>query len=286
MIGYHELTLNQQGGGFNNGRKQQVLVIGAVMMGAFLHTFIMAGGFQTIKTTHAIFPGGDFCYKITTRDYATSMSLVESIGKDWGFKKREVDDNYADALYTIHLDAPMSTIGADRLRFAVGHLAQTTTDSKRIHRDVLMKKNKDIVPLTNKELKELAVQSIWPRLSYKTTHLPKVKQALVAQFPFTDGIVSALMFTYKIMPTMLKQAKEAGMNEPLVVMSTCSVKQQMCTHYAVSGKPFLLGQLQTKLYASTIGPETLLPWAEVKQTLLKPLAWVGIAQDAGNVDEL
>jgi hypothetical protein len=259
-------------------RQQQFLVICTVMVAAFLHSFVMAGGFHSIHTSSGPFEGGEFCYKITSRDYATSMSLAENIGQDMGIKTRQNDDEHPNPLYTLYMDSPAS-LSADRLRFAVGHLA-LTADSKRINREVLMKKNKDIVvPLSTKELNDLAVTEIWSRLVYKTVQLPRMKQALVTHLPFNDGFLSALLFTYKIMPSLLTQAKEAGMRGPIVVMSTCSVRDAMCTHYALSGKVFLLGQPETETYAANVKATSLLPWHHIQKTLLKPLVWSGIVND-------
>ena len=66
------------------------------------------------------------------------------------------------------------------------------------------------------------------------------------------------------------------MNEPIVVMSTCSARQHMCTHYALSGKTFLLGRADTNTYLGLVKPESLLPWADIQDSLLKPLVWTGL----------
>jgi hypothetical protein len=57
-------------------------------------------------------------------------------------------------------------------------------------------------------------------------------------------------------------------NEPIVI-TTCSKREQMCTHYAplVHGKRFLLGRPDTESYNAALGPEDLLNWHGMKLTL-------------------
>jgi hypothetical protein len=271
----HELTINEPRN--SPARRQQFLVICTIMAAVFLHSLVMAGGFQSVPTSPGIFDGGEFCYKYTVRDYAASMSLLESIGNDVGpiHGKSHRQHDFADVLYTLYMDAPKS-VAAEHLRFAVGHLAQTS-NAKKINHDVLLKKNKAVVPPTPAQLQDLPAHELWPKLPYKSVTLPKVN-ALVSNFPFTDGFVSALLFTYKVMPAILQQARQT-MKEPIVVISTCSASQQMCTHYAVPGKTFLLGQPDTATYASGLPSESFLPWTRMKKTLQKPLVWLGLTED-------
>mmetsp|Transcript_4557 Transcript_4557/g.7894 ORF Transcript_4557/g.7894 Transcript_4557/m.7894 type:complete len:81 (-) Transcript_4557:54-296(-) len=79
---------------------------------------------------------------------------------------------------------------------------------------------------------------------------------------------------------MLKYAKEKGEpgNVP-VVITTCSIRQQMCTHYAplVQGDKFLLGQLPSADYLASLPPEKLIDWAESKKNLKRfvpPLRYI------------
>lgn len=252
------------------------------MTAVFSHSILKAGGFQSVQASIGSFPGGEFCYKTTVRDYATSMSLAEGVGKDMGIGR----SGFADTIYTLYLDDPRE-IGAEKLRFAAGNLAQTD-ESRKVNHGSLLPKNEHITPPSAIDLDELPVRKLWLKLPYQTAELPKVENAVVVHFPFTNGFVSSLLFTYKVLPSLLDQArKHIDAPEPMVIMSTCSVSQQMCTFYAVSGEPFLLGQPRTDDYVQETGPTPLLPWDGMKKSLVQPFVWMGlVSKHDGASDEL
>jgi hypothetical protein len=93
----------------------------------------------------------------------------------------------------------------------------------------------------------------------------------VVHFPFTNGFVSALLLQYKIIPALRAYAEEHKADKgPVVIVSTCSEKQQMCTHYAplYKGKTFLLGQKDMYAHLAEIGPESMIDWQGMKRGLM------------------
>jgi hypothetical protein len=241
-------------------KRKQFLIICTVMLGAFIHSLLTAGGISTVNIQEGIFPGGDLVYKFTSRDYAATGSLMESIGKDCGLKLKD----FADTMYTVYLDEPAKTSGRQQ-RFAVGYLA-TDVDGKKIKK-ILMEKNDDKPEPTKEELLDLPARNLWPTLLYESQALPSVKAAVV-QFPFTNGFVSALVHSYKIIPALrahVLSLPHASENPPVIV-TTCSAKEQMCTHYAplVKSKKFLLGRPDSFEWLASLPKET------------SNLDWVGI----------
>jgi hypothetical protein len=81
---------------------------------------------------------------------------------------------------------------------------------------------------------------------------------------------SSLFHDFQVIPRMRKLVAEQGEegNVPIVI-TTCSKREQMCTHYAplVNGKHFLLGRPDTESYNTAMGPEDLLNWHGMKLTL-------------------
>jgi hypothetical protein len=204
-----------------------------------------------------------------TRDYAASASLIESIALDVQVHpKQEV----GDLLYSLFLDDPTTTLNGHNLRFACGILADNEGQDKK---QTLLEMNEEIRKLQTPDDSDLSVLQMWERLTYKTTPLPSVDSAVV-QFPFTDGIASALVLNYKvslyvethktllfyvnyeltpvvsaqIIPGLRKYAAEHGDkgNVP-IVMSTCSPSEGMCTHYAVRARCFVYRKCRIGMYS-------------------------------------
>jgi hypothetical protein len=241
VINYHEMTMNEPRD--SPARRQQFLVICTVMTATMLASIISAGGLNRVEINNhdsssnegGIFPGGDFVYRFTQRDYAASMSLQESVGKDLGVKPKDFDDK----IYTIYLDDPhFSGLGGRELRFASGYLVTDKKTEGHIPA-LLLGKNREILakpPPTEVEIRDLAATDLWPRLPYQQASLPSVNAAVV-HFPFTNGFISAIILSHKIIPALRQhvvqhaqgknqQEREQNAHVPIVI-STCSVTDQM-----------------------------------------------------------
>ena len=253
LMNYHEMTMGQPRDSASNRR--QYLIICVVMAAAFGHSMLQAGALAAVTIEQGTFNGGKFIYKYTKRDYAAAGSLQEQIAKDCNLR---IKNETADRIFAIYLDDP-NGMGGRRQRFAAGLLDTGATNDKELdipaRQAALLEKNNGRIPPTKLELEEDGAFKLWPKLEYKQTTLPSTK-ALVVQFPFTDGFVSAMILGFKVIPALRKAALEAGADAPVVV-STCSVKESMCTHYAPlkSAKTFLLGQPDTDTYMKALGPE-------------------------------
>lgn len=206
----------------------QLLAVGSLLSALILHTFVSAGGFQRIEVQPGIFPGGDFAYKFAKRDYAAAPSLVESVANDARLPSRDM----ADRLYTVYFDDP-SGLNGHAQRFAAGYLA-TDKETRKMHKK-LMDKTKG-VELSDKEKEDMPVQDVWARQGYESETLPSVNCG-VLHFPHTNGIASALLLQSKVIPALRKYASEhikdrkGAYGVGPIVISTCSVRQEMCTHY-------------------------------------------------------
>lgn len=262
-LNYHELTMNEPRD--SPHRRQQFLVICTIMAGCFVYSTIMAGILKSVNITEGKFPGGDFVYKSAKRDYAAAQSLEEQVANDLGIKPRDKEDK----IYTIFLDHPGTVASGREQRFASGFLSKNKSD--RSLKDKLVAMNPTIQPPTKLEVMDLSVFALWPRLRYKEKSLPAAKAAVV-YFPNTNGFVSSLMFTTRILPALRKYATEkqkaAGIKSPSVtIISTCSMKDEMCTHYAPleKGDSFLLGQPRMEDYVKTLPAGKLFDVAELSR---------------------
>lgn len=216
-------------------RRKQFLVICTIMVTFIAHSLIQSGALLNVYIEDGIFPGGDFVFKHTQRDYAASNSLLEAIGEDMGLKPKQ----FADKLYTVYLDDPSKVSGRSQ-RFAGGFLA-IDKELKQFRKE-LLEKTKNLEPVTEHEFWELPAFKLWTRLRYQSVDLPSVNCAVI-QFPFTNGFVSAMVHSIKVLPKLRKYAEEKVNGEPVTIISTCSIREKMCTHYAplYKGKKFLLG---------------------------------------------
>lgn len=265
MLNYHDFALQLPRD--SPVRRQQFLVVCTIMAGIFAYTTIMAGILHSIKITDGKFPGGDFVYKSAKRDYAAAPSLERQVGQDLELSPKE----HEDTIYTIFLDHPGQVANGRDQRFASGFLAKNKSD--RPLKDKLIAMNPAIQPPSKAELLDLPADELWTRLRYKHKHLPAVKAA-VLHFPFTDGFVSSLMLSWKVIPALRKYAtdkqRERGIKSPSVtIISTCSVKDQMCTHYAPleKGDVFLLGQSQMEAYLESLNGSSMFDFSGLDQLI-------------------
>ena len=287
LMNYHEMTMNEPAN--SPAKKRQYLVICTVMAAAFAWSVLQAGGLAPVTIEEGHFFGGKFVYKYTKRDYAAAGSLLENIAKDANLKPA---NETVDRLFSVYLDDP-NIMGGRRQRFACGLLDTGKDNGKSLSSDpsltisdrqaILLAKNKGRVPPTKLELEEDGAFKLWPKLEYKQTTLPSSK-ALVVQFPFTDGFVSALLLGWRILPTLRQAALDAGAEAP-VVLSTCSAKESMCTHYAPlkSVPAFLLGQADTTTYLASLPPESSIDLTSGYNKLTRRAAswfggWFGLFQ--------
>jgi len=214
LMNYHELTINESND--SPARRKQFKIICAVMMSCIVYSIITSGVLAPIKYQLGTFPGGEFVYKYTGRDYAASNSLIAFIaGKDLKLKEKE----YGNTMYSLYLDDPLVIHGRNQ-RFACGILlngddetektetthketstAATATNNNNSNQErkfVLMEvKNKENPELTEKEIQEMPAIDLWKRLKYQSVELPAVK-AVVIKFAFSNGFVSALVHSYKV----------------------------------------------------------------------------------------
>lgn len=260
QMNYHEMTMNEPRN--SPARKQQYLVICTVMAAVFFHSVLQAGGLASVNITEGVFPGGHFVFKQSKRDYAAAKSMKEVIAKDAGLRWT---NETVDRLYGIFLDDP-NIIGGRRQRFACGLLLNdenskddTKSGSIQTIQEQLMESNRGKVPPTTDDELDDGAHKLWPKLLYEETELPSTK-ALVVQFPYTDGFVSAMIFAMKVLPKLRAAATDAGA-AAVTIVTTCSPKESMCTHYAPLGaesKAFLLGHEDMTAYLKTLPVESSL----------------------------
>lgn len=229
----------------------------------FIYSFITSGGFSSIEIEEGEFPGGTFVFKQAKRDYAASMGLARFVAKELDLKPQEM----ADVVYTFYLDDPRVIKGGRQQRFAAGILTTHKTEERGRQ---LLSKNPDIQEFTEAEFKELSAAELWSKIKYEKESLPKTKAAIV-QFPFTNGFISALILTWRIIPALRQHVENVSGDSPSVVITTCSVDDQMCTHYAPLSKKgkFLLGQLECKEYAKLLGKSVVFDFSQTSVFLKK-----------------
>lgn len=283
LMNYHELTMSESRD--SPERRKQFLLICVVMLAALVHSIFQADAFGTVAIEEVTFPGGEFVYKQTRRDYAASNSLEKNVAKDdLGMKAAE----YIDNIFTLYLDDPKRASGR-RQRFATGLLIHKKDNKEK--KQILMATNEGKQPITDEEFRDLGAIELWPRLEYHARHLPSVKAASV-DFTSTGGFVSSLILSMKIMPALRKYAAEHS-NGPVTILSTCSTMDNVCTHYAPleKGKEFLLGNPDTDAFLEQMGPEETLSFGAIFRSAKKfipPLAWVFPEKEEGDAssDEL
>jgi len=228
-------------------RRKQFLIICAIMAGVLINTICLSGILFPVEITEGIYPGGEYVYKFLVKDYAASAGTNVLITEDLSIP----EDEQADLLYSVFID-DMTEISEGNGRFMAGLLTDKNSDKSIKMRSALLEKNPKIEKKIEKLKKKKELNDLRhpENILYESGELPSVVAA-VAHFPFTNGFVSALMFSYKVLPTMQKWAREhIDEGSPVVVSSTCSIKQQMCTHYVPLFKAdeFLLGRPDTKAH--------------------------------------
>jgi len=271
LLNYHEMTMEQSKD--DPAKKQQFMVICTVMVSVLAYSLMTSGAFVAIAPVAGVFPGGYFCYKFASLDYAASMGLGRLIQKDLlaefpkdveEAKKLEEKRLIEEMTYHLYLDDP-TRMGGRRQRFMTGIMAGEAGIPK-MNKLQAMNRGKT-KKLTEAQKEDMSAQKYFETIPYEMVDLPSV-DALVLQYPFTNGFVSALMFSYRVVPALRKMAMEnAEEGYSPVVISNCSVKQEMCTHYVplVKSEDFLMGRPGTDALLASMPTEHFLDWEGFKQ---------------------
>jgi len=175
--------------------------------------------------------------------------------------KRKKSAPTEDLFYTLFLDnSGDGSVGALNQRYASGMLNGSSED-----KETLLSKNAKTKKLSKAEQEEKSFMELKDTIHYETATLPKVK-ALACNFPFTNGFVSALITTYKLVPGLMNYAESQGLVNP-VVISTCSRSQSACTYYVPlqETEQFLLGRPDSKTYQMSFGEvqSRFIDWGKV-----------------------
>jgi len=272
VLNYHELTMSESRD--SPARRQQFLVICSIMASWFLYSLYISGLLVKIEIVEMPFPGGNFCYKFVARDYVASLGLGRRIRKhvydllpedvydenDKKLTNKEKRNIAEERVYHMYLDNP-EIIGGAHTRWMTGVLVPDGIEKEK-YCDPLFDHNPEIErqalihsdePESDKKASDVFEQTV-----YKYVNLPSVN-SLAVRFPFTNGFLSGLVFSYKIIPAMRILAEEKGEagNVP-VIISQCSEGDGYCTHYVplVQGSDFLVGQPPMDKYLESIGEKS------------------------------
>lgn len=209
LMNYHELTMSESKD--SPQRRLQNRVIYSIMASALVYSIFISGILVTIEPYETTFPGGNFCYKQFSRDYAASMGLGRRFRKEALEAFPEKDDEaegisvkdrkkmIEDKVYHVYLDNPKD-VGGAHSRWMSGFLVSDNVE-KMNYCDPLFEKNPGIQrenelhqnePNREKDAKELYNQAI-----FQSVALPSV-DALAIKFPFSNGFLSALILSYKV----------------------------------------------------------------------------------------
>jgi hypothetical protein len=195
LLNYHEMTMDQSRA--DPAKHKQFMVVVMVMVAALAYCTMTSGILIPMEPVKGVFPGGQFCYKYTNRDYAASFGLARVITSDViGDNRKNIAGKAAveSILYHLYLDDP-STMGGRRQRWMTGLLV---ADSEREKCDQLMSLNAGKKPMTSAEMiDESSAVLVFQQLPYELTDLPSV-DALVLQYPNTHGFVASLMLSYHV----------------------------------------------------------------------------------------
>lgn len=146
--------------------------------------------------------------------------MIESIATDIEVHpKKEI----GDLLYSLYLDDPM-TIGVRPPRFASGILVDRKGADKK---KTLLGMNDVIRQRQISENDDLPAYKLWECTTYESTLLPRVDAAVV-QFPFTDGIVSALVLSYRVRPMSKMPVFYIIRTHPIISAADHSRSSQIC----------------------------------------------------------
>ena len=191
LMNYHEMTMGTPRD--DASKRTQFKVVCSVMVSVLVYSLMTSGALLPIDPVQGVFPGGYFCYKFTNRDYAASMGLGRQLQADFGVKLTDEVEEIDQITYHVYLDDP-SKMGGRRQRWMTGIMVG---DEGKPKIEQLQALNKDITPIPEKDFEDASAKEVFMSLKYELDDLPSV-DALVLQFPFTNGFVSALMLSYRV----------------------------------------------------------------------------------------
>lgn len=248
MFNYHELTMNESRD--SPARRKQFLVISVGGFSIFLWAMVCAGTLSPVVIQEGVFPGGgEYVYKPMTKDYASSMGLARAVCKDLDIHEHKWDG----VVYALYLD-DTKVVGPDN-RYMVGaFIPDNDGGSGAGRKETLLALNENLPEPKENDGKFLHHKST----PYEVGRFPSNVRSMVVHFPYTNGFISLLVHNFKVFPTILKRVKEETQEKGGItsypIVTTCSVDQQMCTHYAPLEKrdQFLMGRPDTATYMKEI----------------------------------
>lgn len=231
-------------------RRQQNTTIMVLGFALLSNAFINAGLLSNIVFEEASFPGGEYIFKEYHNDYAASWGVALNIADDLEIGKNKWDD----LLYAVFVDNNSEKIPEGKERFFAGILIDK---GKKELKNKLLAKNDEVCEIVVGNEKNPRDQ--FDEKDYQVGSLPSV-DATVVHFPFTDGLFSALVQNMKVLPTLTKFAKERNNGKSIVISSTCSPKQQMCTYFLPHARTeeFFQGRPDTATYEKSFPPKKTL----------------------------
>ena len=165
---------------------------------------------QDLKGSHLLLPP-------TTNDDKDNDNDNDNV------KEKTTETKNPFGIYHLYLDNP-TIMGGRRQRWMTGLLLVNTDDddhnnnknnnngedTNKKHttspndsiQTFLLSKNKNIPTITPEQERDLPVMELWPKVPYEQGYLPST-DALILSFPFTNGFVSALVFSYKVIRIMM-----------------------------------------------------------------------------------
>jgi len=250
MLNYHELTINEPRG--SPAKRKQFIVICCVMGFVLGNALINAGAFNSVRISKGKFTGGEYVHKSMERDYAAFVGLARTVGSDAGVTEADQDG----VIYSVMLDVDASAgVPGGSERFMTG-VVNGSEDTKK---ELLALNDKMNIIGPDAYVGDYNEgDKFGAHLPYETGSLPSV-DAGVCKFVYTGGFMSTLIYQYKVFPAMIKYAKEnAPEGSPLVIATTCTTRDQICTHYIPLQKGdefYLAGRAPTKEYAESLGSD-------------------------------
>mmetsp|Transcript_40434 Transcript_40434/g.47311 ORF Transcript_40434/g.47311 Transcript_40434/m.47311 type:complete len:276 (+) Transcript_40434:191-1018(+) len=246
LMNYHELTMNESRD--SPAKKKQFLVISVGGFGIFLWALVTAGFLSPVQISEGVFVGGgEFVYKPMAKDYASSMGLARAMCSQLDIHEHK----WVDIIYALYLDET-AVAGPDN-RYMVGIFSNDSGPDGEERKRSLLASNNFLEPRESSDTKFLQHKSV----PYEVGILPTNIKAAIVHFPYTNGFISLLLNNYKVLPAILRHVKSIEGNdgiENFPVITTCSVEQQMCTHYAPleQREQFMLGRPDTTTYLKEV----------------------------------
>jgi len=247
----------------------------------FLYSLYISGILLTIDPVEMSFPGGNFCYKFVARDYVASMGFGRRIRKnvydilpsDDGdekeekITKKEKNKLIEEMVYHVYLDNPQ-LVGGAKTRWLSGVLVTDLEKSKYCDPlfDVNPKIEREALLHQDEPEREKKASDVFEQTIYQHVNLPSVS-SLAFKFPYTNGFLSGLVLSYKIIPEMRILAAEKGESGNIpVIISQCSEGDGTCIHYVplVEGEDFLVGNPPMEKYLESIGDESFEIWESIQ----------------------